>query len=37
VNRVQREHQLGRVEPCPLLRHVVVGHQVDQISACIND
>lgn len=33
VDAVQCQHNLSSVETCPLLRHIIVAHQVDQVSA----
>lgn len=33
VDAVQCQHHLGCVKASPLLRHVVVAHQVDQVSS----
>lgn len=33
VDAVQCQHNLSSVETSPLLRHIVVAHQVDQVSS----
>lgn len=33
VDAVERQHHLGGVKASPLLRHIVIAHQIDQVSS----